>query len=1113
MKKIGVYICHCGRNIGATVNIPEVMEEIRKHPEVINCEDYKYMCSEPGQNLIKEKIEELELNGIIVACCSPSLHEETFRRNAESIGLNRYLLEIANIREQCSWVHTDKKRATLKATTIIKSIIEKAKFNEILEPVKVPVTPRVMVIGAGIAGIQAALDIANSGYEVILLEKNSSIGGHMAQLSETFPTLDCSQCILTPKMVEVGQHKNIQLLTYSELSDISGNVGNFKVQIKKKSAFVDWEKCNGCSDCVDACPVGIKSQFNLGLSNRTAIYRPFPQAVPNKFVIDKRGISACKFSCPAGVNAQAYIALCSQGKFEEALAIEREDNPFPSVCGRVCTHPCEQECERGNFDEAISIRSIKRFIADFEKELPEPELPSRKKEKIAIIGSGPSGLSCAYRLANKGYSTTVFEALPVVGGLLVTGIPEFRLPRKSLQKDIDFIKSRGVRIETNHKIENPEELLKQDFAAVYIATGAWLERKMEIEGEELKGIFYGIDFLQKVNLEKKVEICKRIAVIGGGNSAVDAARTALRLNPEKDVTIIYRRSRMEMPAIEEEILEAEEEGIKINYLATPVKFIGKNGKLDKMECIRMKLGKPDESGRRRPVPIEDSEFVIPVDTVIISIGQKPDTSYLPENSNIKLNEKWESFLVDEDTFQTSVPGIFAGGDAVTGPATVIDAIAHGKEAAISIERYIKNEDLKAGRKPELKKAENVEMPDYLSNLKRVKNQYVQSKDRISNFNEVQIGLTEEQVKSEAARCLACGGCCDCRECEKVCEPDAIVYDMEDETIEEEVGAVIVATGYELYPKEKLIEYGSGNYPDVINGLQFERLLSASGPTEGEILRPSDKKIPKRVAFISCAGSRDPEYHLPYCSRICCMYNVKHAFLYKENVPDGEAIVFNIDVRTSGKDYEEFFTRAKDEENILYLRGKPSRIIKEGNDLVVWSVNTLTGKHIRVKCDLVVLSTAIVPSLEATELSKQLRIPVNVNGMFNEVHPKLRPVESIVPGFFLAGCCHSPKDIPDSVAQASAAASKVLEMFSQKELSLEPLIASVDDELCSACRICISACPYEAREFDEENDIVAVNEVLCACCGSCVSACPSGASQQKNLSDNQISKMVEVILEQ
>ena len=527
----------------------------------------------------------------------------------------------------------------------------------------------------------------------------------------------------------------------------------------------------------------------------------------------------------------------------------------------------------------------------------------------------------------------------------------------------------------------------------------------------------------------------------------------------------------------------------------------------------MKLGKPDESGRRRPVPIEDSEFVIPVDTVIISIGQKPDTSYLPENSNIKLNEKWESFLVDEDTFQTSVPGIFAGGDAVTGPATVIDAIAHGKEAAISIERYIKNEDLKAGRKPELKKAENVEMPDYLSNLKRVKNQYVQSKDRISNFNEVQIGLTEEQVKSEAARCLACGGCCDCRECEKVCEPDAIVYDMEDETIEEEVGAVIVATGYELYPKEKLIEYGSGNYPDVINGLQFERLLSASGPTEGEILRPSDKKIPKRVAFISCAGSRDPEYHLPYCSRICCMYNVKHAFLYKENVPDGEAIVFNIDVRTSGKDYEEFFTRAKDEENILYLRGKPSRIIKEGNDLVVWSVNTLTGKHIRVKCDLVVLSTAIVPSLEATELSKQLRIPVNVNGMFNEVHPKLRPVESIVPGFFLAGCCHSPKDIPDSVAQASAAASKVLEMFSQKELSLEPLIASVDDELCSACRICISACPYEAREFDEENDIVAVNEVLCACCGSCVSACPSGASQQKNLSDNQISKMVEVILEQ
>jgi heterodisulfide reductase subunit A len=353
----------------------------------------------------------------------------------------------------------------------------------------------------------------------------------------------------------------------------------------------------------------------------------------------------------------------------------------------------------------------------------------------------------------------------------------------------------------------------------------------------------------------------------------------------------------------------------------------------------------------------------------------------------------------------------------------------------------------------------------------------------------------------------------CRICETVCQPGAIAYDQEEEIVEDEVGAVIVTTGYDLYPIEKIPEYGGGRYKDVINGLQFERLLSASGPTEGEVRRPSDGKVPKRVAFISCVGSRDPEHHMPYCSKLCCMYMAKHALLYKEHVPDGEALIFTIDVRTSSKDYEEFYSRTKDEGNVIYVRGKPSRVIKEGDSLVVWAVNTLTGRQVRVECDMVVVSMAIVPSGDAVKIAKRLRIPANEHGFFSEVHPKLRPVESLVRGFYLAGCSQSAKDIPESVAQASAAASKVLEVFSKKELLTEAMVAVVNDDLCVACKTCIDACPYEAREFDEEKKVVLVNEALCQGCGSCVVACAAGATQQKNLNDRQLSRMVEVIFDE
>ena len=645
--RIGVFVCHCGINIAKTVDVERVTAEIAQEPNVVFATNYTYVCSTPGQQMIVDAIKEHNLNRLIVASCSPKMHEPTFRRAAAKGGLNPFVCEMANIREQCSWVHQDREKATQKAIEIIHTMLEKVKGDAPLEISTMPITRRVLVIGAGIAGIQSALDIAGGGHEVLLLDRYPCIGGHMAQLGETFPTLDCASCIFTPKVVEVAQHEKIKLLTYSEVESVTGSVGNFEVTIRRKSRSVSEEKCTGCGLCCEKCPTKVTSEFDHGLTKRKAIYIPFAQAVPNVATIDKE------------------------------------------------------------------------------------------------------------------------------------------------------------------------------------------------------------------------------------------------------------------------------------------------------HCIYYRTGK-------------------------------------------------------------------------------------------------------------------------------------------------------------------------CKICQKVCQAGAVEFDCEDEIITEKVGAIVVATGYELLPKDVYGEYGYGKYPDVIHGLQLERMFSAAGPTLGEIRRPSDGEVPKEVVFIQCVGSRDDSKGISYCSKICCMYTAKHTRLYKHRVHDGQAYVFYMDIRAGGKRYEEFVKHAITEEHAVYLRGRVSKVYPRGKKLIVRGTDTLSGTQIEIAADMVVLASAMVAAPGIEEIAQKLRIGYDENKFFSEAHVKLRPVETNTAGIFLAGACQAPKDIPDTVAQAGCAAAKVLNLFANEYLSSEPIVASVDEEICSGCGLCVKACSYDARKMDEKKHVAIVEEVLCQSCGACASACPNSASELKNFGTGQIVNMVDAI---
>ena len=724
--------------------------------------------------------------------------------------------------------------------------------------------PEALVIGAGIAGMQAALDIAEKGFKVHLVEKDPSIGGHMAQLDKTFPTLDCSACIITPKMVDTANHPNINLLTYSEIVSIEGEAGHFKVTLRRKPRYVDVTKCTACADCAGQCPVSLPNEFDMGLGRRKAIYIPFPQAVPLKYTIDRRGTPPCTATCPLHCNAQGYVALISQGKFKEALALVREKLPFPGILAYACSHPCERECKRIEEDRPVSICNLKRFLVDHIEE-PEFEfaLSQERSQKVAVVGSGPSGLTAAYDLRKLGYHITLFESRNEMGGLLTHGFPAYRLPKEVIEKDLSVIHKMGIEIRLGTEVgkDISPEALFGSFDAIFIGVGM-------AGAESMAHVFKGLKRTRRGTIQ-----------------------------------------------------------------ANPV------------------------------------------------------------------------------SLETNLKGLFAGGDVVTGPGTIVESMAQGRKAAVSIDRYFRGEDLISGREFEEKQISP--MRTLLPDSKREKREILP--DMVKPLGP---SPTVEEATEEAKRCLSCGGCSDCGECAKYCQPKAILYGMKEERLELHVGAIVVTTGFDPFDPKRKPEFGYGIYPNVLHGLELERLCSASGPTKGEILIQGKK--PREVIFIHCVGSRDKTVGNEYCSRVCCMYTAKQAHLLRDKIPDARITVLYMDVRAFGKGFEEFYERVQKEE-IIYRRGNPSEVFRSNGKLVVRGEDTLLGEPFALEADLVVLASGLMPRKEDDFLKDLLGLEKSSDQFYSEA-PGHDPIVTRVEGIFLAGCCQGPKDIPDTVAQASGAAS-------------------------------------------------------------------------------------------
>ena len=877
-----------------------------------------------------------------------------------------------------------------------------------------------LVVGSGIGGMESAIKLGDMGYKVLVVEKDASVGGKMILLSKVFPTLDCASCISTPKMAATIHHPNIDVLTYAEVEGIrdDGN-GGYHAKITQKPKFIDEAACTGCRQCEMACNVAVPDEFNADMVSRRAAYIAFPQAVPKKAVIERAGVSPCTYACPAGIKAHGYVARVRSGEYDQAFDLVLEATPLVGSLGRACYAPCEDECTRGELEGPLPIRRLKRFIADTRYGQREPkavEKPEQNGKKVAVVGSGPAGLTAAWQLALKGYGVKIFEAAPTPGGMLSLGIPAYRLPNDVVADDVANVTAIGVEIATDTRVEDVGQLKRDGYDAVLLATGTHKSVGLRVPGDDLDGVDNALHFLRAVKLDEGIDLAgKPVLVVGGGNVAIDAARTARRLGAAS-VAQASLEPCEEMPAHDFEVEEARAEGITLHDGWGIDHFTGEGrvqgAELKVCTCVF------DPDGRFHPEYDESQRQSLACDVVIVAAGMGADTEAFGLETNANRTLK-----ADPATLQTAAPHIFAAGDVVTGPTMITTAVGQGRRAAFMIDRYLQGAELDPGAfdeaLPVVDKAEVLGRQDVYDRREPFESSAIMNAAP-TDFGETEGPMTEDEAFLGAARCLDCGVCSECHACVDACPAEAIKLDMQREEIEVEVGSVVLATGFKLFPADAKPQYGYGRYKNVITGMQMDRLLAPTRPYNA-VLRPSDGKLPDNIAYVMCTGSRDDTVGNPLCSRICCMYSVKQNQLIMGALPLADVTVYYIDVRSVGKGYDEFYQQAK-EMGANFVKGRVSGIIEtdEGN-LVLRYEDIENGSTLaEAEHDMVVLAVGVQPNAEAQRLFEDGALALDDYYYVGEADEDLDPGRTNLPGVFVAGSAAGAKDIPDSILHAGAA---------------------------------------------------------------------------------------------
>ena len=908
----------------------------------------------------------------------------------------------------------------------------------------------VLVVGSGIGGMESSIKLADMGYQVLLVEKEASVGGRMILLSKVFPTLDCASCISGPKMSSTINHPNITTMTYSEVQSIVRNdEGRFVASIKEKAKFVDWSTCTGCDACQTACTVAMPDQFNANLAARRAAYIAFPQAVPKKAVLERAGTSPCIAACPAGIKAHGYVSLARNGKDEEAFQLNLDATPLVGTLGRACYAPCENGCTRSQLEGTVPIRMIKRFAADKHyatHEGPGIDVAAPNGKSVAVVGSGPAGLTAAWQLARQGYKVTILEAAHEPGGLVRHAIPSYRLPKDVVETDIANLTAIGVEIVCDHPVTDLQALKDEGYDAVIVATGTQRSARLDIPGEDSLGVQTGLGFLADPASGIMADLTgKRVVVVGGDNVAMDAARVAVRMGAA-ETTVVFSGERKQFSCEDWESDQAESEGVKFALATTPVEVLtGSDGAVRALLCQKTVAAPAADAaaaeGAAPATPAIPARFELPADHIITAVGLDVDETLYSDLAGTGARGRIKA---DRKTLQTKSKWLFGAGDVANGASNMTRAIGSGRRAAHMVDRWLSGKPLAEffavdGKLSTAKHASILERQKEFTHRDPI----IAGIDLMApptDFHEIEAALTEAEIRTGAGSCLDCGVCSECNECVTACPvPDCIDFTRRDQIKEFTVGSVVVSTGHKLFAADLKPEYGFGQFPNVITGMQMDRLLAPTRPFN-TVLRPSDGKVPERIGYISCTGSRDKQVGNPLCSKFCCMYSIKQNQLIMGALPLADVSMHYIDMRAAGKKYEEFYVQAQDM-GAQYIKGRVSKVTEESNgDLLVRYEDIENGgKIVEASYDLVVLAVGIQPNREVENLFEGTPLGLDEYYYVAEPSAELNPGQTNIPGVFVAGTAAGAKDIVDTILHAGAAVAQVAAHLEHHHFTEEVLV--------------------------------------------------------------------------